>query len=239
VIRRSGRSRSGLDEVEHGVEGGVGQPDLAGLRSTLQGDGVPVVGVVRGDLAAEPQGWREAGRLVLGVERDRDDVEGRWGHIAVDQGLAAADLHGGALVGGLARADVEQRVAMGARHLGPLLDALAVGAGSHEHEMADLTVDAHERGAARLRREVTLGDAGAAALLADQTHKGWRYEKPSNDAHTQPPSTFDSLRRPVATTSDSLRDYGKPCRNQGRPAMGAHGLTPRRAIRIVRGCRRA
>ena len=173
-----------LDQVEHRVEGGVRQADLAGLRHALERDAAALVGRVGGDLGAEPRRCREAVGLVGVVERHRHHVDGAGGDVAVDQGVAAvAERHLGAVVGGAAGADVEERVAVGTGHLGALLGG-GGAVGGDEDEVALAAVDAHERGSARLGREVAFGDAGGAALLADQADQRRRDLETSYEGHT-------------------------------------------------------
>ncbi len=64
------------------------------------------------------------------------------------------------------------------RHVGALLDAAV-----HQHQLAGLTVDPHERAAAALGREMALGDPAAAPLLADEADEGRRDEESADAAH--------------------------------------------------------
>ncbi len=103
---------------------------------------------------------------------------------AVDERLAAAaDRDAGALIDGLAGADVEERVGMGARHLGALLARHRPVLGRDEHEVALAGLDEDVRVPARLRREVALGHPHRAPLLADEAREGRRQKKATDDGH--------------------------------------------------------
>mgnify|MGYP003387034107 CR=1 FL=1 len=139
----------------------------------------------------------------VGGWRHPDATVDGWPNLALMQHIAAtAERDGGAVVGGLARAHVEEGVAMRARHLGTLLGRRAVRPVRDEDEMTVLPIDPDEGGAAALGREIPFRDARTAPLLPDQANKGGRDQESAADAHTHSP------RRPAPMSDPAASDVG-------------------------------
>ena len=118
---------------------------------------------------------------------------------------------------------------MGARHLGALLGHGALGAG-HQHEEAVGALQAHERGAPGLRREVALGHAGAAPLLPQEADQRGRHEKPANDTHSLP----SAGRHAPVRDRPGRSVFGAPIRSGigGRPPYRIRAVREDRGVNL-------
>ncbi|TXN19701.1 hypothetical protein FV217_20385 [Methylobacterium sp. WL9] len=179
------------------------------------------------DVGTEPGRGEESLRTGFVVEGDAGDIEAGRCDVAVDLHVATAQRNGGPLVGGLAGADVEQRVAMGARDLGTFLLRPALAVRRDEHEVAILPVDPDVGRPASLRSEITLGDPGAAALFSDQSHERRGNQITPDDTHTlNLPAGFDVERFDITIPVDR------------RFRGGRTGLDPFAATAPPASCRR-
>ena len=182
-IRARGLPRGPFERIDQGAEGRVVQVDLRHRRDAVDGDRAVLEGRLPGDLGTEPWRLPEAAGLLDVLELDRHDVERARRHEAVDAHVLAVHAEARAGVLDLAGRDVEERLAVGARHDRALLLRRLPGRQGDEDEIGGLAVDLHVRAASTLAREMALGDAGGTPLAPDQAGERGGDEELSGRAH--------------------------------------------------------
>ena len=142
---------------------------------------IGIAGIAR-HLRAEPLQWTKATRLRVRGEFHGDEVQDTGSDDLVDQGMTLADRQRCPGVVDLAGADSEQRLGMGHRNFGLVLD-LAVRTGRLEDQQAFLLFEANPGGAIPLLGKEAFDVAQATSFAPDQAGEGWGEEKAAANGH--------------------------------------------------------